>query len=31
VYWAIFGHLNNLPLDSYHRKQLFVSIAQIQS
>jgi hypothetical protein len=31
VYWAVFGHINKLPLDSYHRKQLFISISQIQA
>ena len=31
VYWCVFGHINQLPLDNYHRKQLFISIAQIQT
>lgn len=30
AYWSVFGHLNPLPLDKYHMKQLFISIAQIQ-
>ena len=29
AYWSVFGNLNKLPLDSYHIKQLFISIAQI--
>jgi hypothetical protein len=29
VYWSVFGHINQLPLDSYHKKLLFISIAQI--
>jgi hypothetical protein len=29
VYWNVFGHLNTLPLDNYHKKQLFIAIAQI--
>jgi len=28
-YWSVYGHFNDLPLDEYHRKQLFVNIAQI--
>ena len=31
VYWTVFGHLNQLPLDTYHKKQVFISIAQIQA
>ena len=27
VYWTVFGHLNDMPLDSYHMKQLFISIS----
>ena len=30
TYWSVFGHLNPLPLDKYHMKQLFIQIAQIQ-
>ena len=30
VYWCVFGHLNNLPLDQYHLKQIFILIAKIQ-
>lgn len=30
VYWSVFGHLNPLPLDKYHMKQLFISVSQIQ-
>lgn len=26
-YWIVFGHLNPLPLDKFHLKQLFISIA----
>ena len=29
AYWNVFGQFNKLPLDMYHRKQLFISIAQI--
>ena len=28
VYWVTFGHVNQLPLDNYHLKQLFISILQ---
>ena len=28
VYWSVFGHLNASPIDDYHLKQLFISIAQ---
>ena len=28
VYWCIFGKVNQMPLDEYHLKQLFISIAQ---
>ena len=31
VYWNVFGHINPLPLDTYHKKLLFIQIAQIQS
>ena len=31
VYWSVFGHINQLPLDTYHKRLLFISIAQIQS
>ena len=31
VYWNVFGHLNSLPLDTYHKKLLFIQIAQIQA
>ena len=27
VYWCVFGHINQMPLDEYHLKQLFISIA----
>ena len=27
AYWSVFGHINPLPLDKYHMKQLFISIA----
>lgn len=30
AYWSVFGHLSPLPLDKYHMKQLFISIAEIQ-
>jgi hypothetical protein len=30
AYWSVFGHINPLPLDKYHMKQLFISIVQIQ-
>jgi hypothetical protein len=29
-YWSVFGHLSKLPLDTYHMKQLFISIATLQ-
>ena len=29
VYWNVFGHLNSMPLDRYHLKQLFISIVKI--
>mmetsp|Transcript_19525 Transcript_19525/g.24139 ORF Transcript_19525/g.24139 Transcript_19525/m.24139 type:complete len:247 (+) Transcript_19525:960-1700(+) len=28
VYWCVFGHINQMPLDDYHLKQLFISICQ---
>ena len=31
AYWSVFGHFNQLPLDMYHRKQLFITVAQLQS
>ena len=31
VYWCVFGHINQMPLDDYHLKQLFISIAQSMS
>ncbi len=31
VYWNVFGHMNSLPLDTYHKKLLFIQIAQIQA
>ena len=30
AYWNVFGHFNPMPLDLYHRKQLFISITQIK-
>jgi hypothetical protein len=30
AYWNVFGHFNRLPLDVYHRKQLFISLASIK-
>lgn len=30
AHWRVFGHLNPLPLDPYHLKQLFIRIAKIQ-
>ena len=29
AYWNVFGQFNKLPLDMYHRKQLFISISSI--
>lgn len=29
AYWNIFGHFSDLPLDTYHMKQLFISISEI--
>lgn len=31
AYWCVFSHINQVPLDEYHKKQLFISITQIQS
>lgn len=31
AYWLIFGHMNSLPLDSFHTKQMFVNIQEIRS
>lgn len=31
VYWAVLGNFNNLPLDDYHMKQLFISMLQCVS
>lgn len=31
AYWNVFGHLNCLPLDSYHMKQMFISISTIRN
>jgi hypothetical protein len=31
AYWCTFGHINQMPLDDYHLKQLFISIAQTVS
>ena len=31
AYWNVFGHLNSLPLDSYHMKQMFISISTIRT
>lgn len=31
TYWCIFGHINQVPLDEYHKRQLFISITQIQA
>ena len=28
VYWVLFSHINQTPLDEYHSKQLFISAAQ---
>jgi len=28
VYWCVFGHISEMPLDEYHTKQLFISVAQ---
>jgi len=28
VYWCTFGHINEMPLDDYHLKQLFISVSQ---
>lgn len=28
VYWVVFGHLNDSPLNQFHLKQLFISILQ---
>jgi hypothetical protein len=27
VYWNVFGHINAVPLDTYHKKLLFIQIA----
>jgi hypothetical protein len=31
TYWWVFGHVNQIPLDEYHKRQLFISITQVQS
>jgi len=31
VYWSVFGSINQMPLDDYHLKQLFISVAQSTS
>jgi len=31
IYWCVFGNFNDLPLDDYHIKQLFVSLIQTMS
>jgi len=30
-YWKVFGHFNELLIDKYHLKQIFIGITQIQS
>lgn len=27
VYWCVFGNINQMPLDEYNTKQLFISVA----
>jgi hypothetical protein len=29
AYWNVFGHFNSLPIDTYHMKQIFISISDI--
>eukprot|EP00743_Colponemidia_sp_Colp-15_P003036 GILK01003282.1.p1 GENE.GILK01003282.1~~GILK01003282.1.p1 ORF type:complete len:754 (+),score=98.45 GILK01003282.1:60-2264(+) len=29
VYWSLFGHLNDIPLDSSHQQSLFLTIEQL--
>lgn len=31
AYWNVFGHFNDLPLDNYHMKQMFISISTIRT
>jgi hypothetical protein len=31
VYWNVFGHMNAVQLDTYHKKMLFIQIAQIHT
>lgn len=31
VYWSVMGHFNEVPLEEYHMKQLFISMLQIVS
>lgn len=31
AYWSVLGHINQVPLDEYHKRQLFISITKIQS
>jgi hypothetical protein len=31
TYWSVFGHINQVPLDTFYKKSLFVSVAQLQS
>lgn len=31
VYWSVFGHINQIPLDPYYKKSLFVTVAQLKN
>ena len=30
AYWNVFGHFNKLPLDLYHRRQIFISFSTLR-
>ena len=31
VYWSVFGHINQVALDPFYKKSLFVTVAQLKS
>ena len=31
IYWNVFGHFNQLPIDKYHKRQLFLLIQKLMS
>jgi len=30
AYWNVFGHFNKIPLDLYHRRQIFISYSTLR-